>query len=57
MPEYIFLFRGGKAAEATEEELVKHEQDWDDWMDSLEDDDVTYLMIIPYMHSSNLLLA
>ena len=36
MKEYIFLFRGGKTSEATEEQLSEHELAWDEWMDELD---------------------
>lgn len=36
MQEFIFLFRGGKTGDATEEQLDAHEEAWDDWMEQLE---------------------
>lgn len=36
MKEFIFLFRGGKTTEASEAELITHENAWDDWMEGLE---------------------
>lgn len=36
MKEFIFLFRGGKTTEASDSELIAHENAWDDWMMALE---------------------
>jgi len=40
MQEFIFLFRGGKTTDASEERLEKHEQDWETWMDQLDENGV-----------------
>lgn len=40
MKEFIFLFRGGKTTDASENELVAHENAWDDWMIALEQKDI-----------------
>lgn len=40
MKEFIFLFRGGKTTDATDAELLTHENAWDDWMIALEQRDV-----------------
>lgn len=40
MKEFIFLFRGGKTTEASDAELIAHENAWDDWMIALEQRDV-----------------
>ena len=36
MPDYLLLFRGGKTHTAGLQELVSHEERWDDWMDDIE---------------------
>ena len=36
MKEFIFLFRGGRTSDASDEQLDAHERSWDDWMDDLE---------------------
>jgi len=40
MKEFIYLFRGGKTSDASEQELDAHERAWDHWMDRLEDQGV-----------------
>lgn len=40
MKEFIFLFRGGKTTDATDAELLTHENAWDDWMIALEQREV-----------------
>ncbi len=40
MKEFIYLFRGGKTTDASDEQLKAHESAWDEWMDRLEDDGV-----------------
>lgn len=37
MREFIYLFRGGKTTDATEDQLDAHEKAWDQWMDGLEE--------------------
>lgn len=37
MHEFIFLFRGGKTFNASEQDLLDHEDAWDDWMENLEE--------------------
>lgn len=36
MKEFIFLFRGGRTSDASDDQLDAHERSWDDWMDDLE---------------------
>lgn len=40
MKEFIYLFRGGKTTDASDQQLEKHERAWDEWMDGMEDDGI-----------------
>jgi hypothetical protein len=40
MKEFIYLFRGGKTDNATDQQLRDHEHAWDEWMDALEQENV-----------------
>lgn len=39
MAEFIFLFRGGKTSNASEAQLIDHEDAWDAWMEELDEKD------------------
>ncbi len=38
MKEFILLFRGGKTSEASNVDLIEHEDAWDAWMEHLENE-------------------